>query len=146
MYQWAYSSRLALAQHGEPGYLSAQERGFKQCQLVSRRWLIEGGRDGPERVEGAGVVGLFPVLALDVAGRACHALGQPGSMTSAVGPMVLGEFEYASFCGRQDDAPITFSGELEFVPGTIRARTGPPGFVRVAPIVMPQACDERFLY
>jgi hypothetical protein len=146
MPQWSFSLRLALAQHGEPGYLSAQERGFEQCQLVSRRWLIEGGRGGPERVEGAGVDGLFPVLALDEAGRACHALGQPGSMTSAVGPMVLGEFEYASCCGEQDDAPLTLSGELEFVPGTIRARTGPPFFVRVAPIVMPQACDERFLF
>jgi hypothetical protein len=146
MPQWSYSFRLALAGPGEPGYLSAQERGFETCQLVSRRWLIEGGRGGPERVEGAGVVGHFPVLALDEAGRACHALGQPGNMASAVGPMVLGEFEYASCCGRQDDPPLTLSGELEFAPGAIRARTGPTFSVRVAPIVMPQAGDERFLF
>merc|ERR1719498_1747840 len=52
---WTYSIALRLVG-------STEERGFAQCMLDERTWIIqEEGRDA-DRVNGKGVIGLFPIL------------------------------------------------------------------------------------
>jgi hypothetical protein len=60
-----YSIRIRLLrpEDGE-GYMTAEERGFDTCQLVSRYWRITHGNiaNNVEEVRGEGVIGYYPML------------------------------------------------------------------------------------
>ena len=60
-----YSIRIRLLrpEDGE-GYMTAEERGFDTCQLVSRYWRITHGNiaNSVEEVRGEGVIGYYPIL------------------------------------------------------------------------------------
>ena len=66
----AYSIRIRLLTPDDGDeYMTAEERGFETCQLVSRHWRISSWDDpehtGPPRVEnvrGDGVIGMYPIL------------------------------------------------------------------------------------
>jgi F-box protein 3 len=111
---WAYSIRVRLLgpEHG----WTAERRGFESCQLITRRWQIfNKGTGQTETVEGEGVIGFYPLLEEtrhrpDMQGEEADWFDEP-------------TFVYQSCSGRSKGG--TFGGTLRFVPGSIRAPTGP---------------------
>ena len=60
---FVYSIRIVMLTPGEDeGALTAEDRGFKTCQLFSRRLEICDGLSDARVVQGQGVVGKFPLL------------------------------------------------------------------------------------
>mmetsp|Transcript_88684 Transcript_88684/g.246278 ORF Transcript_88684/g.246278 Transcript_88684/m.246278 type:complete len:553 (+) Transcript_88684:94-1752(+) len=114
---WTYSIAFRLVD-------SASERGYKTCQLHMRHWIIqEEGRD-PEHVRGEGVVGFYPVL--DDGGWLLNRESDPNQQYFRQHGFVEGPFRYQSCSGRSRSMRGFFSGDLTFIPGTIRQPTGPP--------------------
>jgi len=121
---WTYSICFRLVG-------TAAERGFETCQLAKRVWNI--GEDGqaPERVEGEGVIGLFPILC--DGGWLVNEESDPQQQYGAEESLMEGFFRYQSCSGRLRSMSGSFSGELQFFPGTRRKPTGPPFMVRLDP-------------
>ena len=60
---FVYSIRIVMLKPGEDeDALTAEERGFKTCQLFSRRLEICDGRSEARVVQGQGVIGKYPLL------------------------------------------------------------------------------------
>jgi len=111
---WAYSIRIRLL--GPADGWTAETRGFESCQLLSRRWEIYNKASGQtETVEGAGVIGFYPLLEEtrhrpDMENQESEWHDDP-------------TFVYQSCSGRSKGG--TFGGTLRFVPGSLLAPTGP---------------------
>ena len=165
-----YSIRIALLREGEEGALSAAERGFETAQLNTRHWIITR-RDGEvEQVDGAGVVGRFPLFR--------EGGWREDRQTDAYGQLRIGDecdglFVYQSMSGRgamcahSDSMRLktrltgltrltrltrlayvrrsTFEGEISMVPGTIAAPQGDE--FRIAVARFPIACGpDEFMF
>eukprot|EP01025_Chloroclados_australasicus_P023571 TRINITY_DN23863_c1_g1_i1.p1 TRINITY_DN23863_c1_g1~~TRINITY_DN23863_c1_g1_i1.p1 ORF type:complete len:423 (-),score=30.10 TRINITY_DN23863_c1_g1_i1:427-1695(-) len=90
---FGYSIRMKMVKETEE---------FKQAQLVSRLWVVyDGDGSAPEHVEGAGVVGKYPIVAMDQE-----------------------EFVYQS-CTMARESGGYMYGTFTFVQGTIAQPTGP---------------------
>eukprot|EP00435_Cladocopium_sp_Y103_P004061 s481_g1.t1 len=120
---WTYSIAMQLVG-------TQEERGFEMCQLVSRHWEIIEEGSVPERVDGDGVIGLFPIL---VEGGWLRNRDSDPHGQYAVHGKADGLFRYASCLGRNAQMRTWFGGYMTFVPGTRRNPTGKPFRVRVEP-------------
>lgn len=119
-----YSIRIRLLSQGEEGYLSPDQRGFETCQLKSRHWeFYNDSTNTVDRVSGDAVVGRYPLL-FDGGYRDDHYVGVRGKE-------VLGVFQYESCAGISSG---NFSGQLKFIPGSIRDPSGDPFFVDVGKV------------
>lgn len=121
---WTYSIAIRLVG-------TKEERGFEQCQLVSRHWEIEEeGRHECERVDGDGVIGLFPILVEGgwLRNRESDPHGQYPSHGRAEGA-----FRYQSCSGRNGAMRGRFGGAMTFVPGTRKQPSGETFRVKVEP-------------
>jgi len=123
---WTYSISFRLVG-------PASERGFQTCQLSRRVWIIEeeGAGGEPQRVQGEGVVGLFPILS--DGGWELNKESDPHQQYGGRQGHMEGAFRYQSCSGRSRAMRGSFGGELEFVPGTRRNPTGAPFMARLAP-------------
>lgn len=120
---WTYSIAMRLVG-------TKEERGFEMCQLVSRHWeIVEEGHE-PERVDGDGVIGLFPIL---VEGGWLRNRDSDPHGQYAVHGKADGYFRYQSCLGRNAQMRTWFGGAMTFVPGTRRNPTGKPFRVKVEP-------------
>lgn len=122
---WCYSIALRLID-------TSQDREFSRCQLKSRRWMIqEDGRE-PEFVEGEGVIGMFPILMDE--GWLLNTESDPHDQYHVPEECIVpGPFRYQSCAGRNASMKGYISGELWFVPGTIRSPTGASFSVTLPP-------------
>eukprot|EP00467_Chlorarachnion_reptans_P026084 CAMPEP_0114507422 /NCGR_PEP_ID=MMETSP0109-20121206/12002_1 /TAXON_ID=29199 /ORGANISM="Chlorarachnion reptans, Strain CCCM449" /LENGTH=232 /DNA_ID=CAMNT_0001686175 /DNA_START=646 /DNA_END=1341 /DNA_ORIENTATION=+ len=135
---WAYSIRMRLLSPGEEGYKTESERGFKTCQLSDRHWIIkEEGKASPQDVRGKGVIGMYPILT--EGGWILNDESDPNfqynrnSSLSEHKEERKEDFVYQSCSGRfREGAEGHFSGDMNFVPGTVRDPTGTPFAVEVA--------------
>jgi len=123
---WTYSISFRLVG-------TAQERGFKTCQLKSRTWIIQEDGQQPEHVNGEGVIGFFPIL--EDGGWQLNRESDPNRQYEQSGRRnghVPGPFRYQSCSGRSASMCGSFSGHLQFFPGTIRRPEGAPFDVTLA--------------
>eukprot|EP00434_Breviolum_minutum_P042580 symbB.v1.2.037906.t1/scaffold5733.1/size24139/2 len=118
---WTYSIAIRLVG-------TKEERGFEKCQLVSRHWEIAEEGYEPERIDGDGVIGLFPILVDGgwLRNNESDPHGQYGIRGKADG-----FFRYQSCSGRNATMRGWFGGAMTFVPGTRRRPEGPPFRVKV---------------
>jgi len=114
---WTYSIGLRLVG-------TAEERGYKTCQLDVRDWYIQEEGKEAEHVHGQGVVGYFPIL--DDGGWQLNRETDPHGTYRRPPGFVEGAFKYQSCSGRNPSMRGQFSGTLTFVPGTKKKPTGPP--------------------
>ena len=133
-----YSIRIQLLGQNDEGYVSASERGFETCQLISRHWKLRNDEDGSvDQVDGDGVIGQYPLLKeggfRDDQGNSANHVGK--------GREVDGIFRYQS-CSNEMNG--SFEGKLLFVPGSIEDPKGERFFVDVAPFVLTTDPDYRF--
>ena len=119
--QWSYSIRVRLLPGG------------KKCQLTKRHWVITNETGHVDRVSGDGVVGRFPILFCE----SDDTFGYTEDYTNK-----LGYFAYQSQTGRIGKSG-SFGGELEFVPGTIRAPTGPSFRVKVGTMMLSRPWENE---
>ncbi|CAE8587894.1 unnamed protein product, partial [Polarella glacialis] len=123
---WSYSISMRLVG-------TAAERGFKSCQLKSRKWAIKVEGEPEEIVRGDGVIGFFPIL--EDGGWRLNRESDPHGQY--VGGTRLGHqaghFRYQSCSGRSRSMRGTFGGELQMFPGTIQRPEGEPFWVRLEP-------------
>lgn len=123
---WAYSISLRLTG-------TAEERGFATCQLKSRHWQIqEEGREA-EHVHGEGVIGFFPILTNDGWILNCESDPHGQYISKPSDCHMPAPFCYQSCAGRLASMRGHFTGELLFVPGTIRHPTAAPFQARLPP-------------
>ena len=118
--QWSYSIRVRLLPGG------------KKCQLTKRHWKITDETGHVDRVSGSGVVGRYPILF-------CESDDEYGYIEEHT--IKSGYFSYQSQTGRIGKSG-SFGGELEFVPGTIRAPTGPSFLVKVGTMLLSRPWDN----
>lgn len=127
---WTYSVTLRLQG-------TAEARGFEQCQLRAREWEIRtreeeaGGAREPERVQGEGVIGFFPIIC--DGGWRLDRESDPHGQYSGPPRFVDGPFRYQSCSGRRASMQAAFGGSLTFVPGTIKQPTGKPFQAKLLP-------------
>lgn len=131
--------RLLTQADGEE-YLTPEQRGFEECQLVSRHWTISKSpqQDQPSiiEVQGDGVVGRYP----------CFLEGgfedyPDDGLTMFYKGFYSGPFTYQSLV--QADGEGSMEGYFEFVPGSRENPTGETFNVRVAPFPLKY---PEFLY
>ena len=91
------------------------------------------GPDGEasREVEGAGVIGFFPILT--DGGWLLNQESDPHGQYDIPRGFVSGAFRYQSASGRFRTMRGSFAGQLEFYPGTKANPTGPPFMVDLAP-------------
>ena len=138
---FVYSIRVRLLTQAEDGdeYLTPEQRGFEECQLVSRHWTISKSpqQDQPSiiEVQGDGVVGRYP----------CFLEGgfedYPDGLTMFQKGFYCGPFTYQSLV--QADGEGSMEGYFEFVPGSRENPTGETFNVRVSPFPLKY---PEFLY
>ncbi|KAL7555388.1 hypothetical protein ACA910_017690 [Epithemia clementina (nom. ined.)] len=127
-YIYSVRIRLLTPQDGDE-YLSASQRGFETCQLVSRHWRITDSAAGTtHEVDGEGVIGMYPLL---------HEGGYEES-----GDRYDGVFQYQSCTGGAMEHG-SFAGHMKFVPGSVEAPKGPHFNVEVGPFELKR---RQFLY
>eukprot|EP00415_Alexandrium_ostenfeldii_P000033 UN0033 len=114
---WTYSIALRLVG-------TAEERGYKTCQLSVRDWYIQEDGHDPEHVRGDGVIGFFPILA--DGGWMLNRESDPNMQYSRPHGLINSAFRYQSCSGRNRSMRGYFSGTLTFIPGTRRQPTGKP--------------------
>ena len=120
--------------------MSAAERGFETAQLHTRHWIISKSDGPPDHVNGAGVVGRFPLFR-EGGWREDKQVDASGRIRS--GEECEGIFVYQSMSGR--GGPVAFEGELNMVPGSIQQPTGDEFTVQVGRF--PLTCDgSDFLF
>eukprot|EP00929_Paragymnodinium_shiwhaense_P009470 TRINITY_DN11364_c0_g3_i1.p1 TRINITY_DN11364_c0_g3~~TRINITY_DN11364_c0_g3_i1.p1 ORF type:complete len:542 (+),score=31.03 TRINITY_DN11364_c0_g3_i1:59-1684(+) len=125
---WTYSIALRLVG-------TAQERGFKTCQLALRVWKIrDDAEPTAEEVKGEGVVGFFPILT--DGGWILDEESDPNFQYDMEGGFIEGEFRYQSCTGGTNGSSGSFSGELEFYPGTRLSPTGRPFMAKLEKFTM----------
>jgi F-box protein 3 len=134
---FVYSIRLRLLSADEEGGLSPAERGFETAQLRSRHWILGQTSGPPETVNGAGVVGRYPLL---FEGGWREDRQTDASGTVRPGHECDGTFIYQSMSGR--GPTCSFEGELEFVPGSLRKPAGEPFRVTVGRFPLECRADE----
>ena len=125
--------RVRMLEPGEEGGCTAEERGFETCQLHMRHWEIRDAKGGVQRVDGEGVIGMFPVLR--EGGYRADRVHRAGRVE---GEETSGRFVYQSCTGGNYTAEGrntleggSFGGHLTFVPGTIDDPEGAPFDVAV---------------
>ena len=113
-----YSLSIRILTEGEDGYLTAEQRGFETCQLHTRHWKIHDSmEDSTDEVEGAGVVGRYPLLREG----GYRDDSDSGNGMVVEGEEVSGTFQYQS-CANLIDG--TFEGRVCFVPGELNKPSG----------------------
>ena len=113
-----YSIQIRLLCPGENGYVPPSERGFVECQLRARHWILSYGSE-VNHVRGDGVIGCYPLLK---EGGYEHYEG-PGA--TAIGAVQYGNegcFVYQSQTRADPDGKM--EGEVEFVPGNLKNPAG----------------------
>ncbi|KAI8812940.1 hypothetical protein BJ742DRAFT_790519 [Cladochytrium replicatum] len=97
----------------------SSEPKYDPCQLVSRHWRVKYRSGATRVVEGEGVGGHFPKMAVE---SSFH--------------------EYCSYVPDQPSDPcLWIEGKFTFVPGTLHAPTGPPFDVPIPRIIFPISLD-----
>ena len=113
-------SRAPAANDGDGdcggGARGAVARGFETCQLRTRHWRITDARGRVERVDGASVIGKFPLLR--DGGWRDDSQDRYGDVGR--GQEMTGCFAYQSCSGCSG----SFGGQLRFTPGSIESPTG----------------------
>ena len=133
-----YSIRLRLLPQGEPGAMSAAERGFETAQLRGRHWILRDANGQEDHVHGDGVVGRYPLLR-EGGWREDEQRGRSFSPSNlSVGEEMEGIFIYQSMSGRGNN--VSFGGELLLVPGDLRNPTGEEFALELPPfsLVVPE--------
>jgi len=131
---WSYSIGFKLVG-------TAAERGFETCQLARRKWIIAEDGQRPDSVEGDGVIGLFPILA--DGGWLLNDESDPHNQYQLEEGKVDGFFRYQSCSGPMRSMSGSFSGELQFIPGSRRRPSGQPIWAKLEPFKL---CVPEYLY
>jgi uncharacterized protein affecting Mg2+/Co2+ transport len=129
-----YNIRIRLLTPENEDFVSAADRGFETCQLLSRHWRIANHDiQRVEQVDGEGVIGMYPLLR--EGGYQFPGIGLDD------GEDFDGTFSYTS-CTRAMQG--SFSGTIQFVPGSLRSPTGPAFAVELRPFALDN--NPAFLY
>jgi len=140
MHVYSIRIRLLTPDDGDE-YMTAEQRGFETCQLVSRYWRIstKGPRRGPrgaepqpivQEVRGEGVIGMYPLLF--EGGFRNYTTGEDHELEE--GENTDGQFSYQSCT--QAESPNhsgSIQGALQFRPGSRTEPSGDLFDVRVDP-------------
>ncbi len=113
---FTYSIRIALLCPGDDGYMPPEARGFTSAQLHTRHWKITGADGNVDTVDGAGVVGRYPLLR---EGGWRDDMDSMGSGEVRKGTERSGVFVYQSMSGRGLRAPS--ARQLAATPASTRA-------------------------
>ncbi|KAL7476969.1 hypothetical protein ACHAW6_002793 [Cyclotella cf. meneghiniana] len=135
MFVYSIRMRILTPQDGDE-YASAERRGFRTCQLLSRHWIVTKQNSSSqaavtrvEEVRGEGVVGEYPLLREGGYQSYYSSTGADPHALTLIG-QGIGDFRYQSCT---DKWSRIFEGFLQFVPGSLLNPEGEPFSVRVAP-------------
>jgi hypothetical protein len=136
-----YSIRIRLLrpEDGE-GYMTAEERGFDTCQLVSRYWRITHERNDVEEVRGEGVIGYYPILREGGYDKWYSEDGGENFINKGSG--TNGEYFSYQSCTHSG---VTMEGQLQFKVGSIEG-TNEVFDVRVAPFPLRTFYSNSYNY
>jgi hypothetical protein len=137
-----YSIRIRLLrpEDGE-GYMTAEERGFDTCQLVSRYWRISDRMNDAEEVRGEGVIGYYPLLREGGYDKMYSEDG--GQSFTNEGSGTNGEYFSYQSCTRSG---VTMEGQLQFKVGSILEGNSEVFDVRVAPFPLRNFHSNSYNY